>query len=57
MAGETLVVDNRNFLVTLQLIMEVNFSVGVRMPVTIKWCIDNGPWPVGGMGWGGLPQR
>ena len=39
--GETLVVDDRDSLVALWLVMGVIFDVGARTPVTTKWCVES----------------
>ena len=40
-------VDDRDSLVDLRAVMGVRFGVGVRILMTTKWCVDNGPRPVG----------
>ena len=47
MAEEILVVDDRDFLVALRLVMGSIFDVGARTPVTTKWCVNNVPQLVG----------
>ena len=50
MREDTLVVDDRDYLVALQLAMGESFGVGVWTLLTMKWCVENGPRPVGGGG-------
>ena len=46
-AKETLLVDDGELVMVMRLVMGEIFRVGVRTLVTIKWCVENGPRPVG----------